>query len=155
MQALTPTITSELFGLHHFANNYAFINTMFIVGSFGLAKGVTSWSNEVMKSKNASSCKGQLCFGLAFWICAVVALMAAAASALLTLRCRGFYKRMAKCASCACISLHGVLCAVLQGRDACAAVLEGVNRVREMRSMHACIRRSPSGDPPIHASSEH
>lgn len=109
IQALAPTITSELFGLAHFATNTAFISTMFIFTSFAMANGMSSWIYRVHVQPPHHHCMGPACFRLSFLACALAGVAAGLASLVLTTRRVKYYRRMIKCASrgAASVPLHG------------------------------------------------
>jgi MFS family permease len=98
LQALAPTITSELFGLAHFATNAAFISTMFIAASFGIASALTGYLYKANIAPGMSECFGRECFQLSFLTCAAISAIATACSVVLTVRRRKFYRRIARCA---------------------------------------------------------
>lgn len=98
IQALAPTITSELFGLAHFATNTAFVSTMFIVTSFAMANGMSSWIYRAHIRPPHRHCLGPGCFRLSFLVCTVVGVAAGLASLMLTTRRVKYYRRMTKCA---------------------------------------------------------
>jgi hypothetical protein len=98
VQALGPTVVSELFGLANFATNSAFVSTMFIASSFGIATTLTNWGyDRAANAQGAEACQGNVCFGPAFWICAVLGMFATLCSTILTVRKRKYYHRLDRC----------------------------------------------------------
>jgi hypothetical protein len=97
IQALAPTITSELFGLNNFATNTAFISTMFIVTSFSIANGMTNLIYKRHTTLGEHHCKGPACFRLTFLLCTLIGIAAALCSAVLTGRRMQHYRRIARC----------------------------------------------------------
>ena len=98
VQALGPTVVSELFGLANFATNSAFVSTMFIASSFGIATTLTNWGyDRAANAQGAEECQGKVCFGPAFWICAVLGMVATLCSTILTVRKRKYYHRLDRC----------------------------------------------------------
>jgi hypothetical protein len=98
VQALGPTVVSELFGLAHFATNAAFVSTMFIASSFGIATTLTNWYYDAATQPGERECHGHACFATSFWICTAFGLGATAFSVVLTIRRRTYYHRMERCA---------------------------------------------------------
>ena len=98
VQALGPTVVSECFGLSHFATNSAFVSTMFIASSFGIAKSLSNWSYRAGIKDGEGECHGQICFARAFWACTVISLIATLCSVVLTIKRRAYYRRMFRCA---------------------------------------------------------
>ena len=98
-QGLVPTIVSELFGLVHFASNYAMLNTTLISGSLLMATLLPSAVYERHTAPGEAFCRGPRCFRLAFIANAALCLTAIAAVALLTARTRSVYCKLFECAS--------------------------------------------------------
>ena len=137
---------SELFGLAHYATNAAFVNTTFIASSFGIAATLTNWSYQHGKSKpHERACIGKQCFGLAFVVCAIIGLITTAASIVLTLRRRKFYKRMYRCAAS---DVHQ--CRV-QHQTCCYAAIAGTSaQIVQVQWRHGCplVRSQAASEKP-------
>lgn len=91
--SLMATLTSELFGLHHFASNYTFVQLAPATGGFGLGQLVGSlYEREAHSQVAIKSCYGAHCFRLAFLLIALLDIVAVASSTVLYFRTRHIYK---------------------------------------------------------------
>lgn len=91
--SLMATLTSEFFGLHHFASNYTFIQLAPAAGGFGLGQLVGSlYEKEAQKEGPNPSCYGPHCFRLSFLLIAMLDVVALISSTILYYRTRHIYK---------------------------------------------------------------
>ncbi|DBA83628.1 hypothetical protein WJX77_000101 [Trebouxia sp. C0004] len=90
--SLMATLTSEFFGLHHFASNYTFIQLAPAAGGFGLGQLVGSlYEKEAQKAGPNPSCYGPHCFRLSFLLIAMLDVVAVLSSTILYYRTRHIY----------------------------------------------------------------
>ncbi|DBA71965.1 TPA: hypothetical protein ACH3X2_010713 [Trebouxia sp. C0005] len=91
--SLMATLTSEFFGLHHFASNYTFIQLAPAAGGFGLGQLVGSlYEKEAQKGGPNPGCYGHHCFRLSFLLIAMLDVVALISSTILYYRTRHIYK---------------------------------------------------------------
>ncbi|PRW32873.1 MFS general substrate transporter [Chlorella sorokiniana] len=95
--ALGPATVSELFGLRHFAANYALMLVAPAVGSVGLAAGLAAWVYEraAQAQGETGTCLGPACFRATFLTMAAAGVCAGGAGAVLHRRSVALYQRQA------------------------------------------------------------
>ncbi|KAG8049389.1 hypothetical protein GUJ93_ZPchr0009g1728 [Zizania palustris] len=96
--ALMPSITSEIFGLHHFGTIFNVVAVASPVGSYILSVRLVGYIYD-MESAAApapapAACSGNHCFALSFIVMACVCLLGSAVAFLLFVRTRKFYSRL-------------------------------------------------------------
>jgi len=92
--ALIPTLTMELFGGTHVAQNYAVLTSTPAVGSVALSAGLAAWVYEAAAAAQGGEtgvCTGRSCYEVTLWSCAALSVVAAAMAAAVWVRNRAFY----------------------------------------------------------------
>ncbi|KAH7675457.1 MFS general substrate transporter domain-containing protein [Dioscorea alata] len=92
---LMPSITSEIFGLRHFATIFNTIDIATPIGSYILSVRVVGYIYDKESSSSAMHvCMGRHCFMSSFLIMAATCLLGVASSVALFLRTRKFYSQV-------------------------------------------------------------
>lgn len=92
--SLLPAITSDVFGLKHFAANYTTLQIAPALGSLLLASRLTGWLYDEAAKRHGDVhvCIGQDCFQKAFMILSGLAAVSSLASLIATARSRVVYR---------------------------------------------------------------
>ncbi|KAK9813424.1 hypothetical protein WJX73_007856 [Symbiochloris irregularis] len=95
MQGIAPAITSEIFGMTHFATNYSLLQLGPAIGSTVLATYLAgTLYTRAGHAHGETECTGQDCFRLTFIVCAALGLVAILAAVLLWRRTQPLYDRV-------------------------------------------------------------
>lgn len=95
-QGIAPAITSEIFGMTHFATNYSMLQMGPAIGSTALATYLagTIYTRTAHKHGEQDTCHGSDCFRLTFLVCGGLSILAIMASIVLWRRSQPLYDRV-------------------------------------------------------------
>ncbi|CAM0913406.1 unnamed protein product [Alopecurus aequalis] len=92
--SLMPTITSEIFGLNHFATIFYTVAVASPVGSYILSVRVIGYIYDNETPRGELACIGKHCFALSFMIMTCVCVFGSAVALVLFIRTRKFYRQV-------------------------------------------------------------